>query len=212
MRRRDPRSRAALLPALLLLVAVAACRPRSIPAPDPVDPALLSPDVRIQQSLWLEAGGQSFLGRGVIVKRGARLDLVVLAPTGNRLLTVRNDGGTVTSEARVAGLERLDPRFLLADVRWAFFGGCPAGPDEAPGPPPPARRTCRIGNAKVVDTFDPSTGALSRREVSWKGLSSRLDFLEWAGEGADRHPAKVRLVNDRLGYTWETQVDGWQVL
>jgi hypothetical protein len=205
-----------LLPAALALAvlafAVPACRPRpAVPPPDPVDPSTLSPDVRIEQSLWLQAGGRSFLGRGVVVKRGARLDLVVLAPTGNRLLTVRDDGGAVTSEARVAGLDRLDPRFLLADVRWAFFGGCPPGPDPAGDRPAGSApvRSCTIGSARVVETGDPATGDLARRDVSWGGLSSRLDFLEWGGDGPDRHPVRVRLANDRLGYEWEVRVDAF---
>ena len=166
--------------------------------------------------MWLKAGGRSFLGRGVVQKRGSRLDLLVLAPTGNRLLTVRDDGGTVTSEARAAGLERLDPRFLLADVRWAFFGGCdrtavagtgaPAHPNGSP------ERTCVIGRTAVREVDDPATGDLLHREVSWGGVTAHLDFLQWAGEGADRHPIKVRLENERLGYEWEVQVDGWKRL
>lgn len=191
------------LPHLLVVLALAACCRPAVPVPDPVDPATLSPDVRIEQSLWLSAGGRSFLGRGVILKRDARLDLVVLAPTGNRILTVRAEGGTVASESRITGLDRLDPRFLLADVRWAFFGGC----DRPSGGP--SQRTCTFGRTTVRESDDPASGDLARREVSWGGLTAQLDFLEWAGEGVDRHPAKVRLVNERLGYEWEVRVDGW---
>jgi len=207
----------ATLLAFAALLAGTSCRSRTpVPAPDSIDPASLSPDARIEQSLWLKAGGRSFLGRGVVQKRGDRLDLLVLAPTGNRLLTVRDDGGTITSEARFAGLERLDPRFLLADVRWAFFGGCPridTGGAIAPAPPGGSlERTCTIGHTTVREVDDPATGDLLHREASWGGVTAHLDFLQWAGEGADRHPVKVRLENERLGYEWEVQVDGWKRL
>jgi hypothetical protein len=200
--------------ALPFLLAAASCAPRMPPAPDPIAPAALNPDVRIEQSLWLKAGGRAFLGRGVVVKRGSRLDLLVLAPTGNRLLTVRNDDGIVTSEARAPGLERLNPRFLLADVRWAFFAGCDPTAVAATGAPATAslERTCTFGGTTVREVDDPATGDLRHREVSWGGLTARLDFLQWAGEGADRHPVKVRLENERLGYEWEVQVDAWKRL
>ena len=48
--------------------------------------------------------------------------------------------------------------------------------------------------------------------MSWGGVTAHLAFLQWAGEGADRHPIKVRLENERLGYEWEVQVDGWKRL
>ena len=89
------------------------------------------------------------LGRGVVVKSGPRLDVFVLAPTGTRLLTVRQDGLDVTSDVRSPSLSRLDPDRLLRDIRWAFFARCPA-PDAPPATGKPAKVRCRIDGADVV--------------------------------------------------------------
>lgn len=202
---RPGRAVAAALPALLL--ALAACRPAAAPPPDaPAPAALPAGDVRIQHSLWLEAGGRSFLGRGVIVKRGERLDLLVLSPTGQRLLSVRDQGGTVTTEARADGLDRLDPRLLLDDVRWAFLDRCPLPAANL------RERSCTRDGRAVRESDDPRTGTLARREVARGRRPIVLEFQGWTGVGPDRRPGRVTLRDDARGYRWEAAVDAWEPL
>ena len=105
------------------------------------------PDQRIEHSLWLEAGDLTLPGRGVIQRRGDRLDLLLLAPTGQRLLTVRARGREVNARADPSTLARLDPRRLLDDVRWAFFDGCPPGTGE------PAT-SCRRDGRSLTESRD----------------------------------------------------------
>lgn len=194
-----------IVAAYCLSAGTLACRPgTAMPEPDPVSPASLSPDVSIQQSVWVNYLGHSFIGRGVVQKQGSRLDLVLLSPAGNRLLTVSADGDKVSVESRIEAFARLDARHLLADVRWAFFGGCTK---TAGGP---SERTCKMGSTLVRETDNPVTGDLRHRSLLRDGAVSQIDFPEWAGPNEMRYPVKVYLQNDQLGYEWEIQVDAWK--
>lgn len=214
MNRHDPfrqnafesaRLAALIVAAYCLCAGTLACRSRSnVPEPDPVSPASLSPDVSIQQSVWVNYRGHSFIGRGVVQKQGSRLDLVLLSPAGSRLLTVSADGNKVSAQSRIEAFARLDARYLLADVRWAFFGGCPK---QAGGP---FDRTCKVGKTLVRETDNPVTGDLRHRSLSREDAVTQIDFPEWAGPNEMRYPVKVYLQNDQLGYEWEIQVDAWK--
>ncbi|HOU53905.1 MAG TPA: DUF3261 domain-containing protein [Myxococcota bacterium] len=158
------------------------------------------PDLRVDHALWLEAGGQSFLGRGVVQRRGDRLDLLLLAPTGQRLLTVQAQGRQVRSRAAVPALERLDPARLLDDVRWAFFDGCPAG---LKGP----EVQCQVDGHRVTEVRDDQ-GHPVRREVHRRGSTVRIAFEGWSQEtGCPGVPPRVRFQDLRWGYRWEMGVD-----
>jgi hypothetical protein len=189
------------------LVALAACRPSPGAAPAAPDPATLpAPDVRVEQSLHLQAGKRELLGRAVVVKQGDRLDLLLLAPTGQRLLTVRDRGGVVTADARAGGLDRLDPALLLDDVRWAFLDGCPPQAADL------RQRRCTRDGRAVHETDDPRTGDLARREVSRGNSIVVLEFGPWSGVGRDRRPGRVTLRDDARGYSWEAGVEAWEPL
>jgi len=186
--------------ALVLVLAGLACR-----SPVAIDVGRWAgPDLRIDHSLWLEARGQSFLGRGVLQRRGDRLDLLLLAPTGQRLLTVEARGRTVRARATVPALERLDPARLLDDVRWALFAGCPG---SLPGP----EVRCEVGGRRVVEARDEG-GRPVRREVRRRGSTIRVEFEDWSGaSGCPEVPRRVRFHDVDGGYRWEMGVDACRV-
>jgi len=190
-------SRLGLLPALALL----ACGTGG-----PTDIGTWSgPDLRIEHSLWLEIGTESFLGRGVVQRRGNRLDLLLLAPTGQRLLTVQAQGREVRSRTTVSALERLDPAWLLDDVRWALFAGCPG---VATGP----EVSCQVDGHRITETRD-DRGRPLRRLVQRRGSVTEIVFEGWSGEtGCPEVPPRVRLEDRGGGYRWEMGVDRCRVL
>lgn len=162
------------------------------------------PDLRIDHSFWLEARGQSFLGRGVVQRRGDRLDLLLLAPTGQRLLTVEARGRKVRARASVPALERLDPARLLDDVRWALFAGCPG---TLPGP----EVRCEVDGRQVVEARDDG-GRPVRREVRRGKSAIRIEFEDWSGaSGCPEVPRRVRFHDPRGEYRWEMGVDHCRV-
>lgn len=187
----------------LAVAAVALAISSCGPAPAPrVDPATLSPNVRIVHGISVRFGDRGMLGRGVVVKSGPRLDVFVLAPTGTRLLTVRQEGLHVEADVRAAELSRLDPDRLLRDIRRAFFARCPVPPGPAP-----ARLRCRIAGDDVVETRDPSTGAVVTRTFGRGRDRATFTMAPAPGAPADALPGRLRMTDDRADYSIEIAVE-----
>lgn len=179
---------------------IVGCTPRPPAAPVLGDAAGLSPDVRIEQSVAFRMGDREMLGRGVVVKRGDRLDVFLLAPTGNRLARFSQVGTAVDSDVRAQGLDRIDPRWLLHDVRFAFFPACPS-----PGP----AASCRVGAFDVSERRDDAGDAVERT-VRGSGIRERITLSAWTGEGTARHPGRVHVAQESVGYTLDIAVDAWE--
>lgn len=191
--RRDLRAAVPIL-ALGILVQ-ASCGTPPVPR---VDPATLTPDVQIVQSLAIRFGGRQMLGRGVVVKSGPRLDVFVLAPTGTRLLTVRQDGMHVEADARLPGLARLDPDRLLRDIRWAFFTRCPTSSN-----PTAATSRCRTGDAEVVETRDPASGLVVSRTFTSGRERVNVAIHPDPARPPDAPPLRLRMENPNAGYSMD---------
>lgn len=199
-----PPTRAPALPlAVVAVVAVAAAFAACGPAAAPrVDPATLSPDVRIVHGISVRFGERGMLGRGVVVKSGPRLDVFVLAPTGTRLLTVRQEGLHVQSDVRAAELSRLDPDRLLRDIRRAFFARCPVPPGPAP-----ERLRCRVAGDDVVETRDPSTGAVVARTFGRGRDRVAFTMVPDPGAPAEAFPRRLRMTDAHADYSIEIVVE-----
>lgn len=200
------RSRALPLAVAAVAAAVAACGPAAGPR---VDPATLSPDVRIVHGISVRFGDREMLGRSVVVKSGSRLDVFVLAPTGTRLLTVRQEGLHVQADVRAAELARLDPDRLLRDIRWAFFSRCPTRSEAGDCAVMATTRRCRIERAEVVEVLEPATGRVRTRTFTRARERVVLDLVHAPDAPPDAPPARLRLVNERHGYTLQIVVEEW---
>lgn len=198
------RSRALPLAVAVVAAAVAACGPAAAPR---VDPATLSPDVRIVHGISVRFGDRGMLGRGVVVKSGPRLDVFVLAPTGTRLLTVRQEGLHVQSDVRAAELARLDPDRLLRDIRRAFFARCPVPPGPAP-----ERLRCRVAGDDIVETRDPSTGAVVARTFGRGRDRVAVTMVPDPDAPADAFPRRLRMTDAYADYSIEIVVESMERL
>ena len=195
--------------ALLLATACAACshagagRP---PVPETLDPGLLEPDARIEQSLALRLSGHDLLARSVVVKEGSRLDVFVLAPAGPRLAHFRQEGALVEADIRLEQWAALDPRYLLQDIRWAFFARCGNPPGRRP------TQSCWLSRAKLTERTDPATGDVTERTIDWEGLQERITLSEYAELGGARRPRRILIDNPTLGYSLDVVVDAFSLL
>lgn len=193
------RSRALPLAVAALAMAVAACGPAAVPR---VDPATLSPDVRIVHGISLRFGDRGMLGRGVVVKSGPRLDVFVLAPTGTRLLTVRQEGLHVQSDVRAAELSRLDPDRLLRDIRRAFFTRCPASAAQSR-----ESSRCRISGDDIVETRDPDSGVVVSRTFSSGREQITVTIHPDPAQPPEAPPLRLHMENPRSDYTLDIVVE-----
>jgi len=141
----------ATAPWWVALVAAVRCSVPPFAPPVVIDPLALDvPDVRLEQGILGRFFGREFLARGIVVKQGARLDVFLLTPTGQRLYHVRQERKAITVHAAVDPWAQLKPEYLLRDVRWLLFERCPgegAGPSE-----------CGMGAETLVETRDPQSG------------------------------------------------------
>jgi len=175
------------------------------PEPQTLDPALLSPDARIEQSLALSFSGRDLLARSVVVKQGSRLDVVVLAPAGPRLAHFRQEGALIEADIRLEQWAALDPRWLLQDIRWIFFARC-ANPARRP------KHSCWLARAKLTEVLDPATGDVTERTVDYAGLQERITLSDYADLGGARRPRRIRVDNPAFGYTMDVVVDAFTPL
>jgi len=122
----DSHRRAALVLAAVVVLCVGCGHARKTPPPAPVlvPPQELAPDLRMENSLLFTVRGQELLARSVVEKRGDRLDLWMLTPTGVRMCHIVQQGAEVSVDARSEMCAMLEPAYVLQDLRWAFFLPC----------------------------------------------------------------------------------------
>jgi len=189
-----------LLLVLACTLALGCPRPAPTPEPQLVSPATLIPDLRMENSLLFTVGGRELLARAVVEKQDDRLDLWMLTPTGVRLCHFHQKGVELTRDDRTDACNLLDPRFVLQDVRWAFFQRC----DDA--------GECTVGDAAFAEIHDADSGDVIERRVHWQGVDAVITFTEHTESGGVRHPRRVEIVNQTFDYSIVVQVDSYEAL
>lgn len=160
---------------LLILALAGGCVTPS-PWIEPLPPGTLDTSGQHRQQVTLERGDTRRSMQVAIETTPGQLTLIGLSALGQRLFTIEWDGTHIRSRAISEELDKLDPRWVLADLQLAFW------------PLPPLRRALPA---------DLRLAAHGRTRTLWRG-----DDLLWFCSRTTDDPWQdpVMLYNGRGGY------------
>jgi hypothetical protein len=203
---RSSQHRGACQPIALLLSAVSllalvgcartpACPPVARDYPGVLrDPATITPDFLVRQTVEARHGAMSFRFDAALQKHGNTLTLIGFAPFGARAFVLKQTGSDVQFTQYLGRDLPFPPKYMLIDIDRAFFDEIPGGPH------PDGEHSAQLNGEEIRETW--AGGRLMQRRFR------RLDGSP-AGEIVIRYqggmvpplpPARVEFHNGWFGY------------
>ena len=190
---------------LLLFLTACSCRAELTDYPEPMNASLLTPNLRMEQSVAVQIRDREFLGRAVVRKQGDEVDLWILNTWGVMLAHYRQTGSDVEDLSHQSRLEGLDPRMALQIVRWSFFMGC-SNPDRA------AEIECERNGLIIREHLGNEKNDIQKRTILWRTEETTISFLEHAQATGFRYPRRLKVEVPSSGLTMEIVVDSYRIL